>query len=123
MNGCPRCVRPSGYRVRDRTRLTGPLALSGFGERRDDMRRAARRRMAYPHATVFLERLDIAAIGSLEHERGKPARHEGAGVDTDPIAAILGLVADRVPMDHHRSVRIRMGQERFADPPQVPPLL
>src|SRR5690606_42059845 len=98
---------PRGYRVRDRTRLTGPLARVSGRQRRDG------------DTAVGLHRLDVAPRRPFERECRQPARSEGARVDADAIAAILRFLADRVPVNDYRSVRVRVGQERLAGSPEI----
>src|SRR5690606_27955104 len=62
MNGCLRAAGPSGYRARNRTRLTGPLAFARSGHDRGGR----------GHAGFTFHRLEIAALRPLEHYRGQP---------------------------------------------------
>src|SRR5690606_38740375 len=113
MNGCLRAAGPSGYRARNRTRLTGPLAFS----------RSGRNRGGLNHTAFALHRLEIAALRPFECYRGEPPAHDGAGVDADAIAAVFRRLADRVPMHYDPTEALRIGQERFANPSQIVVLL
>src|SRR5690606_6998930 len=108
-----RAAGPSGYRARNRTRLTGPLAFARSGHDRGGR----------GHAGFTPHRLEIAALRPLEHYRGQPAAHESAGIDTDAIATVFRRLADRVPVHHDPTEALGMRQERFANPPQVVDLL
>src|SRR5690606_29758522 len=102
---------PPGYGVRDRARLTGPLARVAGRQRRDG------------DTAGGLHRLAVAPRRRGERASRQPARPDGARVDADAIAAILRFLADRVPVNDYRSVRVRVGQERLADPPEIARLL
>src|SRR5690606_9355580 len=96
-----------GYRARDRTRLTGPLAL---------LSESGRERRSGDRPGLAGLGFDIAALRAFKRDRGQAAAHVGARVDADAVAAIFGSVADRMAMHDHFAVAVRMGQERLADP-------
>src|SRR5690606_8586527 len=104
MNGCPRVAGPKGYRARDRTRLTGPLAL---------LSESGRERRSGDRPGLAGLGFDIAALRAFKRDRGQAAAHVGARVDADAVAAIFGNVADRMAVHDHFAVAVRMGQERL----------
>ena len=59
-------------------------------------------------------------LAAPQHEARQAAAHEGAGVDIDPVLAILGQIADRVAVHHDPAGQRHLAAQKIvADPHHV----
>src|SRR5439155_27218316 len=66
---------------------------------------------------------EVPAPVAFDGERGEYPGPVRAGVDPDPVRALVHRLEDRVPVNHDAAMIVRISEEGVPDPPQIGPVL